>query len=179
MTLSAQSIRERLTQGALVSPAHPRTEVVWWGGEYRTREKISLELGVEAGAQVWRQSKKLSFGLSGCGYDVRLAQDIWLWPFWGRLGSTIEHFRIPDDLKAEVKDKSSNARRFVTVQNTIIEPGWHGYLTLELTRHLPWPVLLRRGTPIAQIVFEPLDFPTDMPYRGKYQAQPPEPVPAR
>jgi dCTP deaminase len=112
-----------------------------------------------------------SFGLSSCGYDVRLAQDVWLWPFWGRLASTIEHFAIPHDLCAEVKDKSTNARLFVLVQNTIIEPGWSGYLTLELTRFKPWPIFLKKGTPIAQIVFKQLDKNTDSPYRGKYNQQ--------
>lgn len=112
-----------------------------------------------------------TFGLSSCGYDVRLARSVWLWPFWGRLNSIIEHINMPDDLCAEVKDKSTNARLFVLVQNTIIEPGWHGYLTLELTRFLPWPIFLRRGTPIAQIVFKQLDRPTRQPYDGKYQAQ--------
>jgi dCTP deaminase len=120
-----------------------------------------------------------TFGLSGCGYDVRLAQTLWVWPLWGRLGSIIEHLSIPDDLCAEVKDKSTNARRFITVQNTIIEPGWHGYLTVEITHHRPWPVRIRAGTPIAQIVFKQLDEPTAQPYRGRYQGQSRGPQKAR
>lgn len=122
-----------------------------------------------------------SFGLSSCGYDVRLAQNIWLWPFWGRLGSIREYLALPPDLAARVLDKSTNARCFVFVQNTIIEPGWRGYLTVELTRILPWPVRLRAGTPIAQIVFETLDEPTEQPYGadGKYQDQAPGPQAAR
>jgi len=112
-----------------------------------------------------------SFGLSSAGYDVRIAQTIWLWPFWGRLASTIERFDMPDDVCAEVKDKSSNARIFVLVQNTFIDPGWHGYLTLELTRGLPWPIRIKAGTPIAQIIFKNLDERTELPYRGKYQDQ--------
>jgi dCTP deaminase len=112
-----------------------------------------------------------SFGLSSCGYDIRIAETIWLWPFWGRLASSIEHFSMPDDVCAEVKDKSTNARLFVFVQNTVIEPGWTGYLTLELTRLLPWPVKLKAGTPIAQVMFKQLDQPTEQPYRGKYQDQ--------
>jgi dCTP deaminase len=124
-------------------------------------------------------SQGRSFGLSSCGYDVRLAQDIWLWPLWGRLGSIQEHLDMPDDLCAEVKDKSTNARLFILVQNTIVEPGWRGYLTVELTRFLPWPVRLRKGTPIAQIVFKRLDQPTEQPYRGKYQDQEIAPQKAR
>ncbi len=112
-----------------------------------------------------------SFGLSCAGYDIRLAQDLWLWPFWGRLASAVEYFDIPENLVMEVKDKSTNARMFVLCQNTIAEPGWRGFLTLELTRFLPWPVRLRKGTPIAQVVFKLLDQPTERPYRGKYMDQ--------
>jgi deoxycytidine triphosphate deaminase len=38
---------------------------------------------------------------------------------------------------------------------------------------LPWPVHLRAGTPIAQILFECLDEPTEQPYPedAKYQDQ--------
>jgi dCTP deaminase len=120
-----------------------------------------------------------SYGLSACGYDIRLAQDIWLWPFWGRLASAIEYFNMPDNLCAEVKDKSTNARLFVFVQNTVIEPGWCGNLTLELTRCKPWPIRLKKGTPIAQVVFKKLDQATVQPYRGKYQGQPQGPQKAR
>jgi dCTP deaminase len=112
-----------------------------------------------------------TFGLSVSGYDVRLAETLWVWPLWGRLGSTIECFDMPDNVSAEVKDKSTNARLFVFVQNTYIEPGWKGHLTLEITRDKPWPIRLKRGTPIAQIVFQYLDAPTDSPYSGKYQNQ--------
>lgn len=137
------------------------------------RQDTLLDPFVERGTSEGR-----TYGLSSCGYDVRLDQDIWLWPCWGRLGSTIEYIRMPYDLCAEVKDKSSNARLFVLVQNTIIEPGWEGYLTLELTRFLPWPIKLKRGTPIAQIVFKKLDEPTDQPYAGKYHMQSRGPQPA-
>lgn len=112
-----------------------------------------------------------SYGLSGCGYDVRLAKGMWLWPFWGRLGSIKEYIKLPNYLCAEVKDKSTNARLFVFVQNTVIEPGWKGYLTVELTRCKPWPIYLKEGTPIAQIMFKLLDETTEQPYTGKYQNQ--------
>lgn len=124
-------------------------------------------------------SKGRSFGLSCSGYDIRIAEDRWVWPLWGRLASAVERFDLPTHVCAEVKDKSTNARRFITVQNTFIEPGWNGYLTLEITRHLPWPVFIRKGTPIAQIVFSFLDEPTEQPYHGKYQNQAAGPQAAR
>lgn len=112
-----------------------------------------------------------TFGLSSAGYDIRIAETIWLWPLFGRLASSIEYFDIPNDIECEVKDKSTNARLFRFVQNTVIEPGWRGWLTLELTRDRPWPVRIKAGTPIAQIIFHRLEEPTEQPYEGKYQDQ--------
>jgi dCTP deaminase len=65
------------------------------------------------------------------------------------------------------------------VQNTVIEPGWEGWLTLELTNHGTELLTLHEGTPIAQIVFQFLDLPTEQPYVGKYQSQEDRPVEAR
>ncbi len=122
-----------------------------------------------------------SYGLSGASYDVRLDRGLWLLPWYGRLASTIERFQMPDNIAAFVKDKSSNARRFIATQATFLDPGWCGYLTLELTLHRPCPIYLESGTPIAQIVFVYLDEPTEQPYGkfgNKYQNQPPCPVKA-
>lgn len=120
-----------------------------------------------------------SFGCGPATYDVRLKQTLWLWPLWGRLASTMEVFDMPNDLLAEVKDKSSNARVFVLVQNTLIDPGFRGGLTLELTRFRPWPVRLKAGTPIAQIKFTQLVEATTKPYVGKYLDQSSDPEPIR
>lgn len=113
----------------------------------------------------------LSFGLSGASYDVRLDQDILLWPGRFVLASTIEEFDMPINLAAVVHDKSSWARRGICLQNTFIDPGFKGWLTLEITNHSLRFRRLRRGVPIAQIVFHVLDKPTILPYAGKYQNQ--------
>ena len=112
-----------------------------------------------------------SFGLSSCGYDVRLDQTVTVLPGQFRLASTVEQFRMTDDVVGIVHDKSTWARRGIAVQNTVIEPGWSGYLTLEITNHGTERLTLPRGTPIAQILFHYLDRPTEQPYSGKYQNQ--------
>lgn len=113
----------------------------------------------------------MTFGLGPAGYDVRVAERMILQPGWFALASTIECFNMPTDLLATVKDKSSWARRGLCVQNTVIEPGWRGHLTLELTNHGVDILELLPGMPIAQIIFQLLDQPTDAPYAGKYQDQ--------
>lgn len=133
----------------------------------------------------------MTFGLSTAGYDVRIAEDIKLsspsrgvtfHTVFGRshfsLASTVEQFDIPDDCLAYVKDKSSWARKGLSVFNTVIEPGWKGFLTLELVYHGNGEMHIPAGSPIAQIVFHKLDEPTEQPYNGKYQNQRAGAVPA-
>lgn len=125
-------------------------------------------------------SHGMSFGLSHAGYDIRVAQHLELTqaaPFV--LASSLERFQMPNDVLAVVHDKSSWARKGLFVNNTVIEPGWEGFLTLELSyRGNDARLVVEMGAPIAQIVFHRLDFPTDTPYVGKYQNQPDRPVKA-
>jgi dCTP deaminase len=144
-----------------------------------------------------------SYGISSAGYDVRVDLSVrgvlivmnrGSKPILSEIGTiseigdgdfvlaaTLEHFNMPDDVLGIVHDKSSWARKGLTVQNTVIEPGWRGYLTLELTYHGPGDreIVIQHGDPIAQIVFHQLDEPTIFPYEGKYQDQERGPQPAR
>jgi len=118
----------------------------------------------------------MTYGVGPAGYDVRVAEDFYLRPGDFRLASTVEHFEIPPDIMAFVTDKSTLARAGVSAFNTVIEPGWHGFLTLELKNHGHNIVHIVAGMPIAQIIFHVLDGMTEFPYDGKYQGQPARPV---
>lgn len=130
--------------------------------------------------------RTLSYGLGPAGYDLRLD--------WGtdwssvnhmlqggefRLAATMERFSLPNNVIGMVYDKSSWARRGLSLFNTVLEPGWCGYLTLELKNMSDVPLHLPQGVPIAQVVFTYLDQPTHQPYQGKYQHQAPGPQEAR
>ena len=119
----------------------------------------------------------VSHGLSEAGYDLRIKQDITLHPLKRfAIASTIEHFHMPKDLVAIIHDKSTYARRGLSVFNTVIEPGWKGYLTLELVYH-GWGILrIPAGAGIAQALFHQIESPAS--YDGKYQNQPDRPVEA-
>jgi dCTP deaminase len=152
LILSAQSIRFLCTKGPpqLISPFNERT-----------------------------REHGMTFGLSACGYDVRIAQDLALWGGQFQLASTIEHFYMPRDLVGFVTHKSTWRRRGLDVgAGTVIEPGWHGYLTLELVNDGSSRLYIAKGMPIAQIIFHRLDEETVQPYEGKYQDQPEGPVEA-
>lgn len=144
-----------------------------------------------------------SYGLAESGYDVRIKQEITLYPVtlgnlvvnglysvWCKLtrkeyveprpsfmlASTIEKFNLQEDIRAEVKDKSSWIREGLSVHNTVIEPGWSGWLTLELKCVGYKPIHIKSGDPIAQILFTKLVNKTQKPYKGKYQNQENKPV---
>lgn len=121
----------------------------------------------------------MTFGLGPAGYDVRIAESFILWPKQFRLASTIERFDTPLDMTFKVEDKSTWARRGLSLFNTTGEPGWRGFLTLELVNQSWRPIRFRRGMPIAQIVFHRLDAPTELPYEGRYQDQEAGPQAAR
>lgn len=135
----------------------------------------------------------VSYGLGEAGYDIRLKQDIKYFPREnivslrndefhipietpGRfvLASAIEEFDMPLDLVGVVHDKSTWARQGVSVFNTVIEPGWKGFLTLEIVFHGSNRVHLPAGAGIAQVLFHYLVEPAQ--YNGKYQNQADKPV---
>ncbi|MGE3279701.1 MAG: dCTP deaminase [Alphaproteobacteria bacterium] len=119
----------------------------------------------------------MSYGLSIAGYDVRVREEVNLEPGRFMLASIIERIVMPRDVLANVADKSTLRRMGITLGNTIIEPGWHGYLTVEINNHGPGLVRLPAGSPIGQIIFYRVDKPC-RPYTGKYQGQGPAPVEA-
>jgi dCTP deaminase len=120
----------------------------------------------------------MTYGVGPAGYDVRIAQTIDLEPNGFTLASTLEKFVMPNFLVGIVHDKSTLARLGIALQNTVIEPGWSGFLTLEITNHSEKRVIITEGTPIAQIIFHMTDMHVENPYSGKYQDQQSGPVAA-
>lgn len=85
---------------------------------------------------------------------------------------------MPQDLVGVVHDKSTWARKFLSVQNTVVEPGWKGFLTLEFNFYGSEEVIIKRGQGIAQVLFSRLEEDGDYG-DGKYQNQENRPVEAR
>lgn len=119
----------------------------------------------------------VSHGLGEAGYDITIQQTVVLHPLRRfSLASTVERFTMPPDLVGIVHDKSTWARRGLSVFNTVIEPGWEGWLTLELVYHGWKPLRIPAGAGIAQVLFHQIIEPRR--YGGKYQNQPRRPVEA-
>lgn len=120
----------------------------------------------------------LTAGLSHCGYDIRCKQGLVLDPGEFRIASTVERFVMPNDVMAIVHDKSTWARRGLSMFNTCLEPSWCGWLTLELVNNGRETLIINAGDPIAQVIFHRLDESVEGYVGGKYQDQPDRPVPA-
>lgn len=135
----------------------------------------------------------VSHGLGEAGYDIRIKQRIEfsyhderriimvddVAQDGGRfvLASAIEEFHMPDNLVGIVHDKSTWARKGLSVFNTVIEPGFRGGLTLELVFHGSEELIIPAGAGIAQVVFHKTS--DSATYNGKYQFQSTNPEPAR
>lgn len=130
-----------------------------------------------------------SHGLSEAGYDIRIKQDIKFYPRNKAvavddiltvgsftLASAIEEFQMPPHLVGVVHDKSTWARKGLSVRNTVIEPGWKGFLTLELVYDGPGELHIPAGSGIAQVLFH--QTMVYAAYDGKYQNQADKPVEA-
>lgn len=120
-----------------------------------------------------------SGGLGPCGYDVTLEKGLTVKPGDFLLAATVEHFVVPNDMMFVVHDKSTWIRQGLAVHNTVAEPGWRGFLTLEICNHGFKQIHIPAGCSIAQVVFHFLDAITEEPYVGKYQDQAAGPQPAR
>jgi dCTP deaminase len=93
------------------------------------------------------------------------------------LGTTLERVEIPPDLIAHVQGRSSLGRLAVVIHATagVIDPGYRGQITLELSNLGTAPVALTPGMRISQVIFTELTSAAERPYgteRGsKYQDQ--------
>jgi dCTP deaminase len=149
------------------------------------------------------QQHGVSYGMSEAGYDITLAQtirfsqDLFGHPCVSRfddcqgsadektfvtkpgrfiIASAREKFHMPHNLVGVVHDKSTWARKGLSVFNTVIEPGWSGFLTLELVYHGQEDLTIEAGSGIAQVLFHLTQHAVS--YKGKYQNQSNQPVEA-
>ena len=75
-------------------------------------------------------------------------------------------------MAAYVEGRSSIGRLRLQVQNAgFIDAGFQGQITLELENQSGFPIVLKKGVRICQIVFVQMSQSAEKPYYGKYSAQ--------
>jgi dCTP deaminase len=149
-----------------------------------------------------KTDEKISYGLGSFGYDIRIDDEFRIFtdvhsteinpkefneeafvkvqgdsclipPNSFCLGKSLEKFDMPDDLFGLVVGKSTYARCGIIVNMTPIEPGWKGFLTIEISNTTPLPARIYADEGIAQVVFFRGERPitTYGDRNGKYQDQ--------
>jgi dCTP deaminase len=144
----------------------------------------------------------ISYGVSSYGYDFRIDRDYKIFtnslsrlvdpknfdtkvfvdysgdeciipPNSFILGKSVEYFKMPKDVMGICVGKSTYARCGLIVNVTPIEPGWEGYITIEVSNTTPLPAKIYSGEGICQLVFFKGN-PCSITYadkKGKYQCQ--------
>ena len=90
------------------------------------------------------------------------------------LASTIEYFKIPEDVLTICLGKSTYARCGIIVNVTPLEPEWEGHVTLEFSNTTSLPAKIYANEGVAQMLFFQSDERCLVSYKdrgGKYQGQ--------
>lgn len=82
------------------------------------------------------------------------------------LASTFERLTVPPNMVARFEGKSSLARIGLLTHVTagFIDPGFEGYVTLELKNLMPVNFIITPGMKIGQVCFEEMDEEARYPY---------------
>ena len=147
--------------------------------------------------------KIISYGTSSYGYDVRCSTQFKIFtnihsatvdpksfdessfiniesdvcvipPNSFALASTIEYFKIPEDVLTICLGKSTYARCGIIVNVTPLEPEWEGHVTLEFSNTTSLPAKIYANEGVAQMLFFQSDERCMVSYKdrgGKYQGQ--------
>ena len=149
------------------------------------------------------RGNKISYGLSSYGYDARVSNEFKIYtnvnsevvdpknfkqsnfiskkvseciipPNSFVLASTVEYFKIPNDIMVICLGKSTYARCGIIVNVTPLEPGWEGYVTLEFSNTTPLPAKVYANEGAAQFIFLKGNEKPEVTYadrNGKYMKQ--------
>jgi dCTP deaminase len=97
------------------------------------------------------------------------------------LARSVERFNLPRNVAGVCMGKSTYARLGLVCNTTPLEPGWCGWLTLELSNTTDLPIRVYVNEGIAQVMFHEIADPhtSYADRKGKYQDQPAEPTLAK
>lgn len=89
------------------------------------------------------------------------------------LARSMEWFNMPSHILGLCLGKSTYARAGIVTNFTPFEPGWRGYVTIEISNTTPLPCKIYAGEGIGQVLFNAGEQPnvTYADRGGKYQDQ--------
>lgn len=85
--------------------------------------------------------------------------------------STIEFIEVPNNILGFCAIRSTIARSGIIAPPTIVDPGFHGTLTIEVFNASKKNIILHVGDRFLHLILEYTKTPCDKPYCGEYQGQ--------
>lgn len=107
--------------------------------------------------------------LNGGGYDLRVAMEAVIPPGEHRLVATLERVELGDDIAGTLHLRSSLARKGIIASLALVDPGFHGQLTISLFNAGAESFKMSRNDRFVQLVLHELSSRTHYMYSGKYQ----------
>ncbi len=162
MVLSDHTIKEEIEAGRIVIDP--------FVSEYVQPSSVDLRLGNDFRVFEYSQHPFIDPLAKGVDYTKHVMVDdgtaFVLHPGEFALGTTLERVAIPDNIVGRLEGKSTLGRLGLMIHSTAgyVDPGWDGYLTLELANVANLPILLYPGMRIGQISFTYMSTPVDVPY---------------
>src|SRR5208337_5344925 len=103
--------------------------------------------------------------MNGGGYDLRVNSDIRIPPGRSMLTATLERVELGEDLVGTLHIRSSLARAGIIASLALVDPGFHGQLTISLFNSGSERFSMRERNRFIQLVLHPLSMKTLRPYR--------------
>ena len=107
--------------------------------------------------------------LNPAGIDLRIGQDIEITPHHQALVASIERVELSNNIAGILHLRSSLAREGLFASLALVDPGYHGQLTVSLYNAGARQVNLKRGERFIQLSLLRLTTPASQGYSGKYQ----------
>jgi dCTP deaminase len=125
--------------------------------------KKTTQQGIPHDIEIGRQQKHER-------YEIPFKTRFLLHPGSLALVPTLEWVSLPGDLLGTVTARSTWAREGLSIATaTLIEPSYHGIITLELSNLGQIPIALYPGLRIAQIALIVVDGDARRPSRGQFE----------
>ncbi|MDX1901339.1 MAG: dCTP deaminase [Gammaproteobacteria bacterium] len=159
-------------------------------------EQQMIQPFVEAQVKDSDDVRRISYGTSSYGYDIRCAREFKIFtninssivdpknfceksfvnvesdvciipPNSFALARSIEYLKIPRKVLVICVGKSTYARCGIIVNVTPLEPEWEGHITLEFSNTTPLPAKIYAGEGVAQLLFLESDENCETSYRDR------------
>lgn len=107
--------------------------------------------------------------LNPAGIDLSVDRDLLLEPREQRLAATVERVELSEIFLGILHIRSSLAREGLIASLALVDPGFHGQLTVSLYNAGDRSVRLRKGERFIQLTLFRLGNPAQRSYVGNYQ----------